>query len=194
MDTITSIDPAEKNCGIVKYSIKEDQFLRMAWVSFNTEKGTRITPQELVVRFMHYVTQTDPDLFDSDLVVVEEQLYKPGPTLKSAMRNSAMESAAVGRWFPRSESVSPAKTHKRFASLYKRFRKKAYKNKYDQNKHDAIQVGMRLLKPEERMKLAAISQHIPKTSDIHEPILQPLAVAERRSGDTEIVRRRVLFN
>ncbi len=194
IDTITSIDPAEMNCGIVKYSVSQDSFLRMAWVNFNYDRNgkTRISSQELVVRFMTYATETDPDIFDSDLIVVERQLLKPRGGFLSGVRNAAMEAAVVGRWFPHSESVSPTRTHKRFEALYKRYRRKTYKKKYDQNKHDATEVGKRLLKTKERLMLSAIVQHIPKTNDIYDAILQALAIAEKRSGDTEIVRRRRL--
>lgn len=183
--TITSIDPATKNIGIVKFDVKENKILRMAHVNLSSDstKKKKTSARQVYERFLEY-SNHETDIFDSDMIIVEQQMYNPRrpSQILSNMRNMCLESCIVSKWHNKSFSVSPASTRIRFKTLYTRYRKKKLKGKYAQNKHDSVQLGRRLMTAQERLVLSQISQSIPKVDDILEAFLQVLKVAEDITG------------
>lgn len=189
--TITAIDPADRNCGIVKYDVAEDRILRMCWLNMSAD-AKKTSTREMVQRFLTFAEAGDPDLFDSDRIVVEEQYFQPrSPAAWVGVRNMCLETSVMSRWRSKALSVSPTSVKNRFKHLFPRYRKKVYKNRYRQKKHDMSQVACALMSSSELLRLASITQTSgTKEDDILDAFLIAVETAEDLTGQ-DLVEKRI---
>lgn len=199
--TITAIDPADTNCGIVKYEVRTGKILRMCWVNLSADcrghkrlpgasAGKKTSSREMVQRFLA-LAEADADLFDSDRIVVEQQLINPrNPAIWSAIRNLCIETSVMSRWCGKAIGVSPGSIRKRYRDLYPRFRKRTYKTRRLQNKHDSVQLARAMMTAPELLRLASITQVVKKDDDILEAFLIAVKFAEDLTGE-DLVEKRI---
>ena len=106
------------------------------------------------------------------------------------MRNLCLETCVVSRWHTKALSVSPTAVANRFKPMYSRFRRRTYKGRYRQKKHDSSQVAKALMTAPELMRLATITQTVGKEDDILDAFLIAIKAAEDLTGEDIVEKRR----
>lgn len=82
LDSISTVDPAPRNFGVYKFSVKALEAVGWDWVDFQgVLRSKKSAPQ--VVQQLEYYVDDNPALFDEvDLIVVETQIYKSAKNTK----------------------------------------------------------------------------------------------------------------
>ena len=144
LDSITTVDPAPRNFGVYKFSVRAGEAVGWDWVDFQGVLRSKKSGPQVVQQLAYYVDD-NPSLFEeADLIVVETQIYK-------SAKNTKVQQYLMKRFARKCIEADP----KRVAAALEQWISMPSAN-YSAKKQTAVSFGKQIMTPNEKKMFETI--------------------------------------